>query len=63
MDDFGWVLIWMGRGGNCGVFLWLGDGWHEKTQDKDLIYNLLGHSGAMIDFSIGNVDANHADHT
>ncbi len=63
IDDFWWVLIWMGRGGNSDVFLWLGDGWHEKKQDKDLLYSSFGSSGAMLDLSIDNVDTNHVDHT
>ncbi len=63
LNDFGWVLIWIGRGEYSDVFLCIGDGWYEKTQDKYLIYNSLVHSGAMIDLNIGNVDANHTDHT
>ncbi len=33
MGGLGWVVIWMGWGGNHDAFPWLSDECHEKTQE------------------------------
>ncbi len=59
----GWVVIWVRRGDDRGAFTCLGDGWHEKKQNKNPKYYLLGHKRAMTGRYMGNNDMNLQYHT
>ena len=63
MVDSWRVVIWVRRDDDRGAFPWLGDGQHEKKQNKDPKQLLLGYNRDMTDRYMGNIDGNHADHT
>ena len=63
MVDLGWVVIWVRWGVDHGGIPWLGDGWHEKSQNKDSKYHSLSHNRAITDRYMGHIYGSHVDHT
>ncbi len=62
MVDLWWLVIQVRQNVDRGELLCVGDGWHEKKENKHLKYHLLGHNISITNQYMGNIDGNHADH-